>query len=993
MASQIGRYRVLELASKTPSSSLYLAEDPTLGRRVWLQWIDRTSQNGAPLAEIRAFAQSLASLEHPHVCRVYALEEHEENELGSGFVIAMEAAEHEPLAERLRRARVQGEDALELARQIAAGLEALHARGLSHGSLWPAGICVSPDGWVSLVFAGPGLEAGLSRTRSLGADGSELADDLDALRDLLRSHLSDAFDAVLFPVERNRETAARLRRALDDELLRRRARALANPQESSEERWVHLPSAPSKFVGRAAVLAELRIALGESRLLTICAPGGAGKTRTAIETLRTLGRRFPDGVWFVDLSLLSADGSDADAVAALILRTLRWSAPSAENEPEAFLARSIGARRICFLLDNCEHVLAPAAASAARLLAHCPNLTLLATSHEPLHLPGELIVSLPCLELPAAGASSAEARGQESVRLFEDRFLARSGSGALDDRAYEQIAEICRGLDGLPLAIELAASQSRSLSLAEIVDRVREAPLALAPLRGAGDRHRSLEGLVEWGYRLLSDPEQRLLQQLSLFQGGWRLASAEEICAGIGIERWQVSSLLGRLVECSLVQVAGLKPNRPVRFRLLEIVRGFARVRLEAGGAAPRADLERRFVEHFAELADTGASPFASSGEYERLQLIEAEYDNLVAALSLAVSAEDVPRSFALGAGIARYWMLSGQWRTAMSWIRRILALRGPRPSAPQLVELFGVGARLATQLQDEALASDWSTEMLALARASDDARVLLRGLHFAGVEAWSRVRTDLAESLFLEGEALARRVEDRERLLPFVANLGAVRAYRGDLDGATARFREQLELGRSLGEPHAVATALSNLGRVAQVAGRTSEAMPLLEEALAAYREITDTLGIATCLHSIGDTALILGHLGRASEALAESLELRLEMGQQTGLCSVLRSAFRLAGEEGNPDEAAEILGAVVRAREHDPLLFDDQEGRRLEAQAEQLVSIFGRGAFEAGRRRGEERSLEDLVRWLLSRRRQGRSWSSATRRSSATRFETSHG
>ena len=380
----------------------------------------------------------------------------------------------------------------------------------------------------------------------------------------------------------------------------------------------NLPAPRSSFVGREQGMFELKRELATTRLMTLTGAGGSGKTRLALEMARGLVEAYPDGVWLVELAPLSEEALVPKAVAEALEVPERPAEPIADT-----LADVLGDRRLLLVVDNCEHLIEAAAGLVDRLLDSCPRLRILATSREGLGVEGEARWPVPPLSVPERGRtpSSEKLEGYESVRLFVERARGRNPSFSLSSESALTVAELCRRLEGIPLAIELAAARVGTLSLEQISERLKDAlGLLTRGGRTAVPRQRTLKGTLDWSYDLLSEPERGLFRRLSTFAGGWTLEASEAVGSGEGVEEGEVLDLLSGLVEKSMVVTKG-SDKGGVRYRLLEPVRQYALERLEESGEAEAA--KRAHAEYFLALSEEAEPELLGPREaewYDRLE-------------------------------------------------------------------------------------------------------------------------------------------------------------------------------------------------------------------------------------------------------------------------------------------------------------------------------------------------------------------------------------
>ncbi|HEY0470091.1 MAG TPA: BTAD domain-containing putative transcriptional regulator, partial [Kribbella sp.] len=443
----------------------------------------------------------------------------------------------------------------------------------------------------------------------------------------------------------------------------------------------NLAPALTSFVGREREIADVRRLLSRGRLLTLTGVGGAGKTRLAEEAARRLVDSYPDGVWVADLVPVADPRLVADTVAAAV-----GLDPAAGADPLRTLVARLAPRTLLLVLDNCEHLLAACAELANAVRRGCAGVTVLATSREPLRVPGEVTFRVPSLELPEPGdAGDLDRLGSlASVRLFLDRARDVRPDFVLDARNTGSVVEICRRLDGIPLALELAAARMSHLEPAEIAERLSEA-LPLLGRSGQITRHATLRAALEWSHELLSEDEQVLLRRLAVFAGSFLLVSAEQVCADERLPIHDVLDCLGRVVDKSLLQVE--RSGSHSRYRLLETIRQFALERLVEAGEVEQLDAAH--CRHFLQVARDHDLERAAGVVVERPQLLDADHDNLRAALGWALR-DDHQRALSLAVSLWPYWLARGHFVEGAGWLERVLEVAAA-PSPERARALFAL--------------------------------------------------------------------------------------------------------------------------------------------------------------------------------------------------------------------------------------------------------------------------------------------------------------
>jgi predicted ATPase/DNA-binding SARP family transcriptional activator len=474
--------------------------------------------------------------------------------------------------------------------------------------------------------------------------------------------------------------------------------------DASGERRHNIPARVTSFVGREREIEEVRRLLRRTRLLTLTGPGGAGKTRLAQETARVEAAALPAGAWHVDLIPITDRHLVADTVAVAL-----GLPPAVGGDPLQALAAQLGRRRLLLVLDNCEHLLAECARVAVALRETCPGVSVLATSREPLHVDGEVVLRVPSLALPARGVEfDHEAlTGLPSIRLFIDRTRDIRPDFTLSSSNSAAVVDICRRLDGMPLAIELAAARMAHLEPAEIANRLGDA-MSVLGRPGSANRHATLRAALEWSHDLLTPVEQCLLRRFAVFQGGSSLDAAEQVVDGNPISRAQVLDVLGRLVDKSLIQVD--RDGGRSRYRLLETIRQLAAERLDRAGETRR--VRDAHARHFLELAQRHDPDRAMGVVVEQPQLLDIEHDNLRAALlhSLHTKPGD---ALDLAVSLWRFWMARGHYLEGADWLRRALDAAPER--CPTRADALRGLAVLEIRLGDSARATELSKQTLAL--------------------------------------------------------------------------------------------------------------------------------------------------------------------------------------------------------------------------------------------------------------------------------------
>jgi predicted ATPase/DNA-binding CsgD family transcriptional regulator len=677
----------------------------------------------------------------------------------------------------------------------------------------------------------------------------------------------------------------------------------------------NLPPEPNSFVGRRRDLTELALILGEVKVLTLCGPGGIGKTRLALRLAADLAPRYPDGAWIVDLAAARDPGLLASLVASVLGIDAERDQPLAGT-----LAAALRPRSMLLILDTCEHLVDACAALVLQLLASCPNLRVISTSREPLRVRGEVTWRVAPLGLPASsllpvgecGYAALDDRSadSEAIRLFGDRAATARPGFAITEANVFTIMAVCRSLDGMPLAIELAAARLRALSVEQLAAMLADRFVLLAAgERDAPRRQQTLRATVDWSYDLLSDAERTLLRRLSVF-AGWNLDMAEQVCAGSTIARADVLDLLTALLDKSLVALDG-ELNGVARYRLLDTVREYAADQAQAAGELAALRVAHRdcllaVQERGLELglASAGTAWRARVATYRRAL---AEQANFRAALECCAERGDAGKGLRMCVTLRPFWLTGGDAAEGMRWLERLLAIDAEVPAALRSRAMC-VCAELAFDRQDYAKAGDFARQSLELSLAGEvgDAaalRIIALCAMMAGDAARAVETADAAV-------ASARAAGDEwEAGVALIVRAGVL-AYTGSTAQAERAFLAALtEVGenRSWGR----AQVFAGLGRLARAKGDIPAALRYFGDALVIYREVDARSDMAACLASIGRLALAKEDLFLARSSLTESLRLSLAAGQRLAVVRGLEAQSALAAASGDIAVALRLAGA----------------------------------------------------------------------------------
>jgi predicted ATPase/class 3 adenylate cyclase len=740
------------------------------------------------------------------------------------------------------------------------------------------------------------------------------------------------------------------------QLVHRQLRHEFPPLQSLESTPNNLPHQTTNFVGRESELADLKAMLTKVRLLTLTGSGGCGKTRLCLQASADLLEHFPDGVWLVELASLR----NGDLVVRGVAQALGLT-----EQPHQTLARTIVeyavSRRLLLILDNCEHLLVACAQLSDTLIRDCPNVTVFATSREALGIAGEHAFRVPSLALPKRknSHSAISIAPYESVQLFNDRATLARADFRLTDQDAAALVSICHHLDGIPLAIELAAARVRMMSLKEIDERLNERfRLLTGGSKTALPRQQTLRSLIDWSYDLLQQSEKLMLQRLSVFAGGWTLSAAERVCVDESVPEGNVLDLLISLCDKSLVVVD--QNGSRSRYSLLETVRQYARDRLfESGRSAIVRDRHR---DEFLALAEAAESELVGRDQAEWLRRLEQEHENLRAALDWSIAAPDKTCGLRLCGALQQFWIARSYLSEGQEWCARMLENCGASCTAEK-AKALNTAARLAYFHREFASARTLNEESLAVHRHLGDQRGIALTLSNMASLAFEEGDFATAQRLFDESIAIAREMDDPSSIAGWLNSIGNVAFVHGDMKAARVHYEESLGLMRRLGDRFGIAKGLNNLGNVDFVDGNLDSAQTRYEESLAIRRELENRAGIANSLNNLGSLAFERGDFERARGLHQESILIDIELGDRRGIAYSLEGIADVAAALGDSIRAAVLWGAAERLREgiRSPMTPDDRarHGPRI-AQARAAV---GDKAFNDAWHGGGELALDQAI------------------------------
>ncbi len=680
-----------------------------------------------------------------------------------------------------------------------------------------------------------------------------------------------------------------------------------------------LPAEVTNFVGRRHELAEARRLLSSSRLLTLTGPGGVGKTRLALRLADQVRRAFADGVYLVELDMLDDPKLLAPTVAT------RLALRDASDDPVATLAEYLEDKRLLIVLDNCEHLVDACAVLADKLLAAAPGLRVLATSRQVLGIEGEQILPVPPLALPSDDAVNAS----DALELFADRAAAALPGFTIDQRNRDRVLQICRRLDGMPLAIELAAVRLRALALDDILDRLSDRfELLVSGSRTAPTRQRTLGGAIGWSYALCSPEEQRVWGRLSVFAGPFGLDAAEDVGCGDGIARDEVFGLVASLVDKSILTRQENSHGWLARYRMLETIRGYGLAQVASAGEERAA--HERHLEHYRRLALRYRQECFGPDQVGWVHKLVSEQANLRVALEFGLTADGhAAAAMEIATALWSFWFAGGFLREGLRWLERALAAN-PEP----------------TRARAEAL---WTCAFLTV--------------QCGGAEAGRRLLDECA--------ALTERLGDDELTAHLVDCAGQAAMLRGDLADASTLLQDAADRHRAGGDLYALVNTLTALAAV-----RFFLDDPRGADDAAAALTLCDAHGAAwTRTYALWAVGLHRWRTGDHAEGAAlvqDAVRLQRTLPDATGLAYFLELLSWFAAGLGQPERSARLLGAADSAwRRSGARAFEARTHRTQDTRvADQVRAVIGAEAFEADRAQGQALTVDDAIAYALDER-----------------------
>jgi predicted ATPase len=1014
--ARFGGYEILQRLGAGGMGEVYRAKDSRLDREVAIKTLslDRGSHPEA-LSRFEQEARSASALNHPNIVTIYELG----HENGTRY-IAMELVDGETVRSLLARGPIPFRKLAAIAAQIADGLAKAHEIGLIHRDLKPENLMVSQDGTAKVLDFGlakllkPDRGSSYSSTTitehgtimgTVGYMSPEQAtgEDLDFRSDQF------SFGSVLYEMATGspafkkkthaETTAAILRdeperlsaktlqapapfvwiverclakdpkqrydstRDLARDLAAVRDRLADMPVRESEPRPKNLPVQRTAFIGRDREAAALRQLLTRAgvHLVTLTGPGGIGKTRLALQVAGEMADQFPGGVCFVALSAIADRGVMVSAVAqAMGVRE------TGNTPPQEALMEYLGglSQPMLLLLDNFEHLVS-AAPVVAQMLTAGPKLKVVVTSQAPLHIYGEHEFPVPPLALPdPKSIPPLEALSRlPAIELFMERAQAVKHQFALTTENAPAVAAVCARLDGLPLAIELAAARIKLLSPSAMLTRL-ESRLSLLT-GGARDlpaRQQTLRNTVEWSYGLLNDAEQTLLRRFSVFTGGCTLEAVEAVCDTKGDLGLDVLDGMASLVDKSLAQQ--VEQDKETRFTMLSTIREYALERLAESN--DESATRRAHAAYYLVLAEEGAQDIAAQPEW--LDRYEAEHENFRLAMDYLIKTADAEWGMRLGAALFRFWETREHLAEGRDAITRLLAMEGAASRPKLRARLLFCGAVLAAAQGDYLSARPLFKESLETCLELNDKRGVGVALNALAVNAHDRGELADATQLFEQCVNIWRELGDPANIARAFSNLASVIKLQGEYERASSLYQECLTTFRQIGDSAGVAWTLNYLGDVAREKADLVAAQSYCQQSLSEFRRLHDSWGIASALSDLASLSCDRGDNAEARRLYGESIKVFQELGHKRGIARALECLAVGAAAQSNAEQSLHWAGAAAALRQQLGVPLAPVEQRRLEKALEFARRILGNAAGLTAWMEGWAMPVEQAIQEALN-------------------------
>jgi predicted ATPase len=1020
--TKLGLYEIVASVGAGGMGEVYRATDTRLNRSVAIKLLPaKFSVDGDRLQRFEQEARSASALNHPNIVTIYEL-----GCDGPTHYIAMELVEGKTLRELITSGSLPMRKAIEIAAQVADGLTKAHEAGITHRDIKPENLMVSHDGFVKIldfglaklaspsgdhlnmaVTFGAMTQAGevmgtaeyMSPEQAEGRPvdfrsdqfsfGLVLYEMVTGKRAFHRSTMVETMVAILREqpdpiVGQNPDAPAPLcwaierclakepekryatTRDLARELAAIRDRFAEKPMKQVEARPANLPAQRTGFVGREreVTLAKELLLRPDVRLVTITGPGGIGKTRLGVQVANALTENFPGNIHFVPLAPLS----DPALIPSVMVQAMGIRAAGGQSPLQILNENLQDPQRapILLLLDNFEHVM-EAAPMVAALLAMGPNLKILVTSRAALHVYGEHEFPVPPLALPDTRSKPSVQVLSEcpAVVLFVQRAIAAKPDFELNGQNALAVAEICARLDGLPLAIELAAARVKVLSPSSMLTRLQSRlQLLTGGSRDLPQRQQTLRAAMDWSYDLLSAAEQKLFERLSVFVGGSNLEGVEAVCDAKADLELDLLDGMASLVDKSLVQQAEQTIGES-RFVMLQTIHEYAFEKLEASGE--KALTKRAHAAYCLILAEEEATEQNAAEVANWLEHMTLEHDNFRAALEWLTETGDAAWGLRLGAALFRYWEMREYFVEGRDQLGKVLKLAGAAaPTKARARALFAAGV-LAGEQGDYASADAMVGESLDITRQLGDKQGVAVSLNALAVLGRDRGAVEVARFQFEDALQLWRELGDQKAIARALSNLANVVKLQGDNARALSLYAECLSIFQELGDGTGVAWSINYQGDVARDQGDSAAARILYERALTIFRELDDRWGIAGTLADLGSLAREQQSYSAAHSLYGESLRIFKDLEHKRGIARLLECFACSAAAQFQSERSLRLAGSAAALRQNIGTPLTPAEQVKMEAALDPprqaLSNTAGTTAWLEGWAMPLEKAIEDVL------------------------------
>lgn len=660
------------------------------------------------------------------------------------------------------------------------------------------------------------------------------------------------------------------------------------PLKTLDARPNNLPFLLSNFIGREESISHVKKFLKESRIVTITGSGGSGKTRLALQTGADLTDEFAHGVFIAEL----APVSDPSFIMQTIINSLGIK-ENAGKSPEETVIAYLKNKELLLILDNCEHMINDCSGISEMLLYKCENLKIIATSREALNSSGEHLYRIPALELPdnSINYTPDELMQNESVRLFSERALSVNSEFKINTSNIPAIIKLCNRLDGIPLAIELAAAYTKVLSAEKINERLDDRfNLLTGGKRTALPRHQTLKAMIDWSYDLLSEKEKILWNRLSVFNGGWTLEASENVCSGDIIQKNEILDLILKLTEKSIVNYDAVRE----RYVFLESIKQYGKEKLDESNETQ--DILSKHLNYYLELSESSEPELIRKDIHIWMEKLESDHGNFQSAIEWSVTGGDREKSVRLAGALWSFWKIRGHYSTGIRHLENILKnTDGVSESA--LGKAYYCRGILTMLNGDYEKSKLYYKESLMLRRKSQDKSGIADTLNSLGSAEYYSGNYEQALNYYEESYALRKESGNKHGIAMSLNNLGNIAYYKSDIEKARECFKESLLLNTGLGEKRGISHSLNNLGVISLEQSNYAESQKYFEESLELARSIGERSGIAYSLYNMGYVLFLKKEYENALEYMEMSINLNNELGDKWGVSVslIIYSAIQL--------------------------------------------------------------------------------------------------